>query len=880
MTLSKRRPLAVALCLGLIAGLILSSTASASAITEFDVPTVNCSPWGITAGPDGNLWFTERDGNHIGRIMPGSPNTITEFDVPTTGSSPRGITAGPDGNLWFTEYSGNKIGKITTDGVFTEYDQDDGLSASCSPDGITAGPDGNIWFTESATAVSKIGRVNLDHSPIDITEFAPYTASSSPYGITSADGKLWFTENAVHKIGRMTIGGVCGVGDEFTVPIAGSGPWGITVGPDENLWFTECTTAGNKIGRVNLDPIDHHVLTPNITEFAPPTASSSPRGITAGPDGNLWFAEYGGNKIGRLQYAEPSSTPTANTWVTDGNVKAIVNANGITYIGGEFTQVGPVGGSMQPRNRIAAIDATTGEATSWNPDANGTVNALAVSGTTVYAGGAFTTIGVTTTRNRIAAIDATGAPIDAWNPNANGAVNALAISGTTVYAGGAFTTIGVTTRNYIAAIDATGAPIDAWNPNAQPSGSYVNALAVSGTTIYAGGAFTTIGGQTRNNIAALNASDGLVTSWDPNANGVVRALAVSGTTIYAGGGFTTIGVTTTRNRIAALNNTTGAATLWNPNASSWVNALAVSGTTVYAGGAFTAIGGQTRNRIAALDASGSAMSWNPDANSNVNALAVSGTTVYAGGAFTTIGGVSRPKFAQFDCPSPTVTGITPNSGVYNESVSITNLAGTEFRGPTVKLTMSGQPDITATSVVVVSRTKITCTFDLNGKAAGLWNVVVTNGDGGSGTLANSFTIIAGGSITVVGTGMDYGSRAAGTTIPYDDAGGHHEVAVTVSTNCTTWAVTCASSPLVLTSGSEFIPSADFKYTSVYGGTGTPVNPTCYSNQTFSASSSIMANPSAVAADACLVNVQYWLDIPATQAAVVYTAIHTYTLTVP
>ena len=39
--------------------------------------------------------------------------TITEFTIPTTSSIPEGITAGPDGNLWFTENGGNKIGRIT-----------------------------------------------------------------------------------------------------------------------------------------------------------------------------------------------------------------------------------------------------------------------------------------------------------------------------------------------------------------------------------------------------------------------------------------------------------------------------------------------------------------------------------------------------------------------------------------------------------------------------------------------------------------------------------------------------------------------------------------------------------------------------------------------
>ena len=45
---------------------------------------------------------------------------FTEYQIPTFGSVPFGITAGPDGNLWFTE-SADKVGKVTTDGVFTEY---------------------------------------------------------------------------------------------------------------------------------------------------------------------------------------------------------------------------------------------------------------------------------------------------------------------------------------------------------------------------------------------------------------------------------------------------------------------------------------------------------------------------------------------------------------------------------------------------------------------------------------------------------------------------------------------------------------------------------------------------------------------------------------
>jgi len=57
-----------------------------------------------------------------------------------------------------------------------------------------------------------------------------------------------------------------------------------------------------------------------------------------------------------------------------------------------------------------------------------------------------------------------------------------------------------------------------------------------------------------------------------------------------------------RNRIAALDASNGHATDWNPNANDPIYSLAVSGSVVYSGGHFTSIGGQNRNGFAALDA--------------------------------------------------------------------------------------------------------------------------------------------------------------------------------------------------------------------------------------------------------------------------------------
>src|SRR5436305_10664242 len=74
---------------------------------EFPIPTANSGAFGITAGPDGKVWFVEVDANKIARITHGG--TITEFPIPTANSQSFGITAGPDGAIWFTESAVNKI---------------------------------------------------------------------------------------------------------------------------------------------------------------------------------------------------------------------------------------------------------------------------------------------------------------------------------------------------------------------------------------------------------------------------------------------------------------------------------------------------------------------------------------------------------------------------------------------------------------------------------------------------------------------------------------------------------------------------------------------------------------------------------------------------
>jgi len=385
-----------------------------------------------------------------------------------------------------------------------------------------------------------------------------------------------------------------------------------------------------------------------------------------------------------------SETPIENTWVPNNGVysMAVDSATGITYIGGDFTVVGPytgagvpfdvstgnpvasfpkVGGHVQAvaadgaggwyigggfssvggvaRDNPAHIKADGTLDLAFNPGyVNGGVDALAVSGNTVYIGGFFSSVGGTA-RNNLAALDASTGSLLAWNPNPNSYVGALAVSGNTVYAGGSFTAMDGISRMYLAAFDASTGSLLRWKPKTDGA---VHDLAVSGTTVYVAGNFSSVDGTARQTLAALDASTGNLLPWNPNVNNGVNSLAVNGSTVYVGGDFTAVGGTA-RNYLAALDASTGSPLAWNPNANDRVFALAVSGTTVYVGGIFTAIGGTARNRLAALDAStGSPLVWNPNPSDYVSVLAVNGSTVYAGGYFSSLGGTARNHLAALD----------------------------------------------------------------------------------------------------------------------------------------------------------------------------------------------------------------------------------------
>lgn len=413
-----------------------------------------------------------------------------------------------------------------------------------------------------------------------------------------------------------------------------------------------------------------------------PAPDNSVLALALDPGGVLRLGGAFGRIDGVVHFAVAAISPTGTVSAapTDaeivGDAYAVVaQPDGGIVVGGNFQKA-----DQTARSNILRLRSDGTLDSSWDASANAYVLALATDGGgSVYAGGYFNVVGGES-RFGIAKLSGTGsgAADPDWDPSADDVVYSLAVgAGNTVYAGGRFSAIGGQSRSHVAKLDPTGAANPSWNPGADGD---VSALAVdSSGAVYVGGEFSLIGGVARSHLAKLGSTGVVDSAWNIPADNSVNSLTLAGNNVlYVGGNFNNLGGQV-RAHIAKLQ-TAGSGSVdanWNPAANGVVRALAIDTTgALFAGGGFSIIGGQSRNAIAKLDGGGigaAEAAWNPGADFYVDALAVTGNqAIIVGGEFGTIGGQSRLGLA-----------LLPPSGnpVMATTTSITSIApGTTVTG--------------------------------------------------------------------------------------------------------------------------------------------------------------------------------------------------------
>jgi hypothetical protein len=398
-------------------------------------------------------------------------------------------------------------------------------------------------------------------------------------------------------------------------------------------------------------------LLANVTApaSAPPLAADTARWKFKNPGGIFKFQA-------RL-LAEPCSsdcTPGRGVnafWQAEGGTGSLVNAvaegDGVVYLGGSFTYVGPRTGGAVVVNGSSTVSATPGTLVAGpGLDGGDVLVALPDGSGGTYLGGAFTSAGGVARRGLVR-VDGAGQLDVSFVSNVNGTVRALALTSSgDLVVGGLFTDINGVSRTNLALVDATTGGVDsAWRADAN---GQVNALVASAGRLFAGGSFTSItdagGAVGVDRLARLDEASGAVNVafTAVGASATVNALALGAASgapenrsLVVGGAFTQFrasntGGLTARQRLAFVDVDNLELKPASFTIGSDVTAVAANGTDVFLGGSFTTVNGLSRLRSALVTEAGAVSAWRPFLNDTVFAIALdlANGQVYLGGAFT------------------------------------------------------------------------------------------------------------------------------------------------------------------------------------------------------------------------------------------------------
>ena len=393
------------------------------------------------------------------------------------------------------------------------------------------------------------------------------------------------------------------------------------------------------------------------------------------------------------------------------------DAPGVLYVGGAFTDAG----GNANADRIAGWNGGSWSALSspTSQISNGAVLAIAYANGKVYAGGTFLNAGGVADADFLAVWDGVSwAPFcNATGPAFNGSVLALQVIGSTLYAGGSFQNgANVASADYLLACDlASGAPSTTVVDPAHPfSGSVFALTADSNGTLSAGGGFTNLEGLSAADNVAYRDSGGWHAMGSGGGlcgcavDGFVRSLTASGTDVYVGTGANDVAGIPQADHVARWNGLTWSALGsnsaggdgWFP-ASGSIDGLTSSGPGVFATGSFqNANADPVADNIAYFDGS----AWQPVGSNGAGdgplngaglALAVFGQQLYAGGSFTSAGGdsqarsvaaYSQPVAPAVDRTRPALSGYRLSPRAFRPLASGGSIASR--RGTTVRYALS------------------------------------------------------------------------------------------------------------------------------------------------------------------------------------------------
>jgi streptogramin lyase len=227
----------------------------------------------------------------------GTKVIITEYDLPRKESQPHDVIVDADGMIWYTDFGGQFLGRLNPKTLeYKEFPVP--VHRAEMPKGsldLEVDPQGNYWMALMFQGgVAKFDKKSEKFETMQLSaEFLNSETQQAMVGPTSwtVDNKLWLQDPSLPGVYRvdMTSGKTEQWKPYEKLPKAPHSVYGIYPDAKNNLWFLDF--GGENVGKIDA-------ASGEVTLFPTPTKKSRPRRGRFDNEGRLWFAEFGAEKIG------------------------------------------------------------------------------------------------------------------------------------------------------------------------------------------------------------------------------------------------------------------------------------------------------------------------------------------------------------------------------------------------------------------------------------------------------------------------------------------------------------------------------------------------------------------------------------------------------
>jgi streptogramin lyase len=256
---------------------------------------------------------------------------ITEYDLPRRTIAPHDVRTDAQGMVWYSNFSENTLGRLDpATGAHKEFAYP--AAKPAAPTGalcLEADGDGNLWLSgmfQTGLVKFDVARETFRHFglPKEMNNDASQQSMVMPRG-SRVDGKVWSNEVSKQAILRLDLAsGRYEMFDVFKSLPGSHAPYGLVADAANNLFFMDF--GGEAIGRVDAK-------TGQASLYPTPTKRSRPRRTMMDAGGRIWFAEFAANKVAMFDPKEESfmewEAPTPHTYPYD----VFVDRNGELWSG-------------------------------------------------------------------------------------------------------------------------------------------------------------------------------------------------------------------------------------------------------------------------------------------------------------------------------------------------------------------------------------------------------------------------------------------------------------------------------------------------------------------------------------------------------------------